>query len=160
MKHRIAYALLGAFLLADLPDRIVGALGSGTPPEAVGGAVYICILLGIGAVFQIPVVIFILARIGLVSAGMLLKVWKWAILAAFVLDEAIQRDGSVRTLKFPRVDPERCTGCGICETKCPFQDKAAIRVTSAGETRHPDNQPMLIGESDSYGSSDSHPYGC
>jgi MauM/NapG family ferredoxin protein len=61
----------------------------------------------------------------------------------FELREATQRDGSVRTLKFPRVDPDRCTGCGICETKCPFQDKAAIRVTSAGEDRHPENQPML-----------------
>jgi MauM/NapG family ferredoxin protein len=61
----------------------------------------------------------------------------------FEYREATQRDGSVRTLKFPRVDPDRCTGCGICETKCPYQDKAAIRVTSAGEDRHPENQPML-----------------
>ena len=61
----------------------------------------------------------------------------------FEVRESRQRDGSVRLLKFPRVDPSRCTGCGICETKCPFQDKAAIRVTSAGETRHPGNQPML-----------------
>jgi MauM/NapG family ferredoxin protein len=61
----------------------------------------------------------------------------------FELREARQRDGSVRTIKFPRVDPDRCTGCGICETKCPFQDRAAIRVTSAGEDRHPGNQPML-----------------
>jgi MauM/NapG family ferredoxin protein len=63
----------------------------------------------------------------------------------FELRESLQRDGSVRTLKFPRVDPGRCTGCGICETKCPFQDKAAIRVVSAGETRHPENQPILVG---------------
>ncbi|HPD72207.1 MAG TPA: 4Fe-4S dicluster domain-containing protein [Candidatus Krumholzibacteria bacterium] len=59
--------------------------------------------------------------------------------------ESVQRDASVRTLKFPRVDPDRCTGCGICETKCPFQDVAAIRVTSAGEDRHPANQPLLGG---------------
>lgn len=70
----------------------------------------------------------------------------------FELRESRQRDGSVRTLKFPRVDPGRCTGCGICETKCPFQDKAAIRVVSAGETRHPANQPMLTG-GDPYGES-------
>jgi len=77
----------------------------------------------------------------------------------FVMEEAVQRDGSVRLLKHPRVDPDRCTGCGICETKCPFQDRAAIRVTSAGETRHPDNQPMLGASSSGYGTSESNPYG-
>jgi MauM/NapG family ferredoxin protein len=71
----------------------------------------------------------------------------------FIYDEAIQRDGTTRTLKFPRVDPERCTGCGICETKCPFQDLAAIRVTSAGESRHPDNQPLLSATGSSSGDS-------
>ena len=63
----------------------------------------------------------------------------------FELRESVQRDGSLRTLKFPRVDPDLCTGCGICETKCPFQDLAAIRITSAGEDRHPGNQPVLAG---------------
>ena len=50
---------------------------------------YSWFLLGLGAVFQIPVVIFILARIGLVSAGFLLKGWKWAILGAFVMSAII-----------------------------------------------------------------------
>ena len=45
------------------------------------------------------------------------------------------------------MDAELCTGCGICETKCPFRDIAAIRVTSANEDRHPDNQPLLPGSS-------------
>ena len=75
----------------------------------------------------------------------------------FEMRESLQRDGSIRTLKFPRVDPQRCTGCGICETKCPFQDKAAIRVVSAGEDRHPDNQPMLAG-GNVYDGSYSDPY--
>jgi len=84
----------------------------------------------------------------------------------FEYRDATQRDGSVRTLKFPRVDPDRCTGCGICETKCPFQDKAAIRVVSAGEDRHPENQPMLPAEAggyyyeqDSQSDQSSDPYG-
>jgi len=50
---------------------------------------YSWFLLGIGAVFQIPVVIFVLARIGLVSAGMLLRWWKWAVLGAFILAAVI-----------------------------------------------------------------------
>jgi len=41
------------------------------------------------------------------------------------------------------VDAELCTGCGACEKACPFAELPAIRVTSGGETRHPDNQPLL-----------------
>lgn len=74
----------------------------------------------------------------------------------FELREVRQRDGSREILKFPRVDADRCTGCGICETKCPFRDRAAILVTSAGESRHPDNQPLLGAASDPYGSYDLH----
>jgi MauM/NapG family ferredoxin protein len=53
------------------------------------------------------------------------------------------RDGSTRVVKQPRVDPDLCTGCGICENVCPFKDRAAVRVTSANETRHPGNRPLL-----------------
>jgi ferredoxin len=53
------------------------------------------------------------------------------------------RDGGKRFVKQPQVDPDLCTGCGICETKCPFSDLPAIRITSTGEDRHPDNQPFL-----------------
>jgi len=77
----------------------------------------------------------------------------------FELREVADRDGKVRTLKIPRVDPERCTGCAICETKCVFKDLAAIRVVSANEDRHPANQPILAGggaTGDPYG---SDPYG-
>ncbi len=75
----------------------------------------------------------------------------------FELRDVTTRDGEVRTLKVPRVDPERCTGCGICETKCVFKDAAAIRVVSANEDRHPENQPILAGGAgESYG---SDPYG-
>jgi MauM/NapG family ferredoxin protein len=55
----------------------------------------------------------------------------------------VDRDGNEQVLKQPHVDPELCIGCGICETKCPINDPAAIIVTSAGETRNPDNQFLL-----------------
>ncbi len=58
---------------------------------------YSWFLLGLGAVFQIPVVIFVLSRIGLVSAGMLLRGWKWAILGAFVLAAIITPSADVVT---------------------------------------------------------------
>jgi Pyruvate/2-oxoacid:ferredoxin oxidoreductase delta subunit len=63
----------------------------------------------------------------------------------FVETEIRLRDGSTRVLKQPRVDPDRCIGCGICEAKCVFRDRPAIHVWSANETRHPDNQPILGG---------------
>ncbi len=46
---------------------------------------YSWFLLALGVVFQVPVVIFVLARIGLVTAGFLLRQFKWAILFSFVL---------------------------------------------------------------------------
>jgi sec-independent protein translocase protein TatC len=58
---------------------------------------YSWFLLGLGAVFQIPVIIFVLARIGLVSAGLLLKGWKWAILGAFVIAAVVTPSADVVT---------------------------------------------------------------
>ena len=63
----------------------------------------------------------------------------------FVEREVELRDGTTRTVKQPQVDPDLCTGCGVCEWACIFQDRAAIRVTSANESRAPQNQPILPG---------------
>ncbi len=64
--------------------------------------------------------------------------------AIYCLDVEIQdRSGEKRTIKRPYVDAEKCIGCGECEHVCPFKDQPAIRVTSANETRHRDNQPIL-----------------
>jgi formate hydrogenlyase subunit 6/NADH:ubiquinone oxidoreductase subunit I len=57
--------------------------------------------------------------------------------------EVTLRDGRKKTLKRPHVDPVRCTGCGICENKCPVHDLPAVRVTSVGEMRSPANQMIL-----------------
>ncbi len=80
----------------------------------------------------------------------------------FTEKEITRRDGSRTVLKLPRVDANLCTGCGICETKCPFRDLAAIRITSAGETRNPDNQPILPGNEEydlgGYGAEADDPY--
>ena len=52
-------------------------------------------------------------------------------------------DGTMLTVKHPHVDPELCTGCGICENKCPIADRRGVYVTSVGETRNPKNQVLL-----------------
>jgi polyferredoxin len=53
------------------------------------------------------------------------------------------RDGKSKRLKRPYMDPNLCIGCGICENKCPVRDRAAVRVTSIGETRSAVNQMIL-----------------
>jgi len=52
-------------------------------------------------------------------------------------------DNRERVLKMPYVDIARCTGCGICENKCPIRGRPAIRVTSAGESRAVENRILL-----------------
>ncbi len=49
---------------------------------------------------------------------------------AIRLEEATVNDanGQAVTLQRPFVLREMCIGCGICETKCPMQGEAAIRV--------------------------------
>jgi polyferredoxin len=63
----------------------------------------------------------------------------------FEKTEVTLRDGSVKVLKLPHLDPERCVGCGICENKCPVHDRPAVRVSSIGETRSRTNR-MILGE--------------
>ena len=69
--------------------------------------------------------------------------------AIWVMEEQVTKsDGSVITVQQPRVDVDRCVGCGACENVCPVQDRPAIYVTNIGETRSPTNQIRL--ESGSY----------
>jgi MauM/NapG family ferredoxin protein len=55
-----------------------------------------------------------------------------------------RRDGKTVTLQKPWVDPTPCTGCGLCENRCPIGEQAAIRVSSAGETRDPANRMLQL----------------
>ncbi|MCL2791222.1 MAG: 4Fe-4S binding protein [Desulfobulbus sp.] len=45
-------------------------------------------------------------------------------------------NGAQVVVRQPYVVDRLCIGCGICENKCPIDGEAAIRVTSAGESRH------------------------
>jgi len=57
------------------------------------------------------------------------------------------RKGRLKRVKLPRVDLDLCIGCGICEKRCPVLDLPAIRVSSIGESRNPNNQLTLPSES-------------
>lgn len=61
----------------------------------------------------------------------------------FEKEKIIDRNGNEKILKRPRISPELCIGCGICEKKCPITDKAAVRVTSVGESRSEENVILL-----------------
>ena len=54
------------------------------------------------------------------------------------------KNGTVITLKQPKVDLQLCIGCGICETRCPVSGLPAIYVISAGESRAKENQLLLL----------------
>jgi sec-independent protein translocase protein TatC len=46
---------------------------------------YVKAVLGLGLVFQMPMMVFFLARFGVVSAGMMLRQFKYAVLAIIVI---------------------------------------------------------------------------
>jgi sec-independent protein translocase protein TatC len=46
---------------------------------------YVKLILGAGAAFQMPLLVFVLARFGLVTAGFLARKFKWAILIIFIV---------------------------------------------------------------------------
>jgi MauM/NapG family ferredoxin protein len=62
--------------------------------------------------------------------------------------EVLNIRGEKLRVKQPRIDPELCIGCGICENKCPIKAQAGVRVFSSGESRNPENQILLA---DAYG---------
>jgi polyferredoxin len=57
--------------------------------------------------------------------------------------QVIDATGKAKTIKQPWLNPEKCVGCGACEHACVLPDRAAIVVTSVGESRSPDNQILL-----------------
>ena len=58
-------------------------------------SLYVKMLLGFGAIFQMPVVVFALARMGVVSAGFLVKHIKYAVLIIFILGAVLSPGGDI-----------------------------------------------------------------
>jgi sec-independent protein translocase protein TatC len=62
--------------------------------EPVWG-LYVKLLLAMGLVFQMPVIMFVLARLGIVSARFLARNFKYAVLLIFITAAVITPDGSM-----------------------------------------------------------------
>jgi sec-independent protein translocase protein TatC len=60
-------------------------------------ALYVKMVLGMGLVFQMPALVYSLARIGLVTARFLIKSFKWAILIIFIAAAVITPSGDMLT---------------------------------------------------------------
>jgi sec-independent protein translocase protein TatC len=60
-------------------------------------ALYVKMILGMGLVFQMPAVVYSLARIGLVTARFLIKSFKYAILIIFIAAAVITPSGDMLT---------------------------------------------------------------
>jgi sec-independent protein translocase protein TatC len=86
-------ALFGHYVLFPMTFRFLYTFGGPDmrflPRIGEYWSFYSWFLLGLGLVFQIPVIIFVLARLGLVSASFLVRQWKWAVLASFVVSAVI-----------------------------------------------------------------------
>jgi sec-independent protein translocase protein TatC len=58
-------------------------------------ALYVKLLLAMGVVFQLPMLMFVLARFGIVTARFLIRNFKYAVLITFVISAIITPDGSM-----------------------------------------------------------------
>ena len=55
---------------------------------------YVKLMLAMGLVFQLPMLMFVLARFGIVTAGFLARNFKYAVLIFFVVSAIVTPDGS------------------------------------------------------------------
>lgn len=86
-------AAFGHFLLFPLTFRFMVSFGGPgmkfMPRVGEYYSFYSWFLLGLGAVFQLPVIVFVVARIGLVTPGWLMRNFKYAILVSFIVSAII-----------------------------------------------------------------------
>ncbi len=78
--HDLAFPVTWGFLSGFVPEWMAW---EPTWNDAFG--LYLRIILGLGLIFQMPVIVFVLARFGLVTPRFLLKNFKYAVLIIFIV---------------------------------------------------------------------------
>ncbi len=129
-------AAFGHYFLFPMTFRFLGGFGgAGHEVHAQGSTsttrFYSWFLLGLGLVFQIPVVIFVLARIGLVTPGFLLREFKCAVLGSFVVAAFITPTPDVVTADGARPAHDRALlpggGCRLALRPRPHEARGRRR---------------------------------
>lgn len=88
--HYVAFPWTWDFFILFTPEAITVA-----PKLQPTFALYIRVVLAFGIVFQMPTVVFFLARMGVVTAGYLIKHTKYAILIIFILAAVLSPGGDI-----------------------------------------------------------------
>ena len=89
-SHVIAFPYTWKFFLSFESDLVTFM-----PKLGPAFSLYVKMLLGFGIIFQMPTVVLFLARMGVVTAGFLIKHTKYAVLIIFILGAVLSPGGDV-----------------------------------------------------------------
>ena len=89
-SHYIAFPYTWAFFLSFESDLV-----KFMPKLGPTFALYVKMLLGFGAIFQMPVLVLALSRMGLINARFLIRNTKYAILIIFILGAVLSPGGDI-----------------------------------------------------------------
>jgi sec-independent protein translocase protein TatC len=89
-SHYLAFPWTWKFFMDFMPDYVQPMIKLG---EAF--SLYVKMLLGFGAIFQMPTIVLFLARMGVVTAGFLIRHTKYAVLIIFILGAVLSPGGDV-----------------------------------------------------------------
>ena len=89
-SHYVAFPWTWNFFLDFTADYVQPMLRLGP-----AFSLYVKMLLGFAVIFQMPTVVFFLARMGLVTARMLVRHFKYAVLAIFILAAVLSPGGDI-----------------------------------------------------------------
>ena len=94
--HKIAYPSMWKFFASYERAAVGGDVSKGLqffPDLDTTFSFYVKVILGLGLVFQMPVLVFFLARFGVITAGFMLRKFKYAVLIIFVVAAIITPSG-------------------------------------------------------------------
>ena len=89
-SHYIAFPYTWAFFLSFESDLV-----KFMPKLGPTFALYVKMLLGFGAIFQMPVLVLALSRMGLINARFLIRNTKYAVLIIFILGAVLSPGGDI-----------------------------------------------------------------